>query len=419
MRESRSLEYKESVTGTFLKTVSAYANYGTGEILFGVKDDGTVTGVADAEKTCLDIENRINDSIDPVPDYTLSVNDRTAVITLKVREGLHKPYLYKAKAYRRNDTATIAVDRLELARLILEGQNTAYEELPASTQSLSFRILEEKLKAALHIETFSRDTLKTLGLLKEDTGFNRAAELLADRNEYPGIDMVRFGDSINTILDREMAEHVSVLKQLDCALTMYRKYYQYEQIRGSIREQISVVPEEAFREAVANALVHRTWDVNAPINIAMLPDEVRITSPGSLPKGVSEEEYLRGGISILRNPIIGGVFYRLHLIEKFGTGIRRILDSYRGSESQPSFAIRENSICVVLPVYLKKSDMSPDERKVYQLLKNREMSSSAIMEASGFGKSKTAAILKRLAEKGHITVMGRGRGTKYKRREQP
>ena len=121
MRETRTLEYKETVSNTFLKTVSAYANYGTGVILFGVADNGTVKGIAEPEKVCLDIENRINDSIDPVPDYTLAVEGKPSVIRLTVREGLHKPYLYKAKAYRRNDSATIEADRTELTRLILEG----------------------------------------------------------------------------------------------------------------------------------------------------------------------------------------------------------------------------------------------------------------------------------------------------------
>ena len=117
MRESKYLEYKESVTNTFLKTVSAYANYGSGEIVFGIADDGQIIGINDPEKTCLDIEKRIKDSVDPVPEYTLSINDKTSVITLRVMEGIHKPYFYKTKAYRRNDSATIPVDRLELAEL--------------------------------------------------------------------------------------------------------------------------------------------------------------------------------------------------------------------------------------------------------------------------------------------------------------
>ena len=414
MRESRFLEFKETITNTFLKTVSAFANYGTGEIMFGITDDGTTVGITNAGTACLDIENRINDSIDPIPEYTLAINEKTSVITLRVQEGLHKPYLYKAKAYRRNDTATIAVDRLELARLILEGQNSSFEELPASDQNLSFQTLEKKLIAELHIDSFSKDTLKTLELYREGVGFNKAGELLADQNKYCGIDMVRFGDNISIILDRRTVEHVSILKQFDQALDMFRQYYEYEQIRGSTGEKISLIPEEAFREAVANALVHRTWDIDSHINIAMFQDSIRITSPGSLPRGVGEEEYLRGGISILRNPIIGNVLYRLHMIEKFGTGIRRINDTYQSSMIKPVYTVGENTICIVLPVLQEKNNLLPDEQKVYALLKNREMASSAIMEATGFGKSKTVTILNKLVKEGYIMVTGTGRGTKYK-----
>ena len=280
MRETKDLEYKESVTSTFLKTVSAFANYGTGVILFGVADDGSIKGIAEPEKTCLDIENRINDSIDPVPEYQLSINRKTSVITLRVLEGLHKPYLYKSKAYRRNDSATVAADRLELSRLILEGQNLSFEELPASNQQLSFEILKGRLTAALHIEAFSADTLKTLELYNDETGFNKAGELLADTNDLCGTDIVRFGDSISMILDRAVFEHQSILKQYDLSLEMYRKYYQYEQIKGAFRETVSLIPEEAFREAIANALVHRTWDTNANINVSMFADRIDIASPG-------------------------------------------------------------------------------------------------------------------------------------------
>ena len=157
MRESKRLEYKEAVSNSFLKTVSAYANYGTGEIVFGIMDDGSVKGIGNPKAVCLDIENRINDSIAPVPEYTLRVNPKTSVITLTVFEGLYKPYLYKSKAYRRNDSSTIAVDRLALGRLVLEGQNLSFEELPAENQNLTFRTLEEKLKASLHLQEVTMD----------------------------------------------------------------------------------------------------------------------------------------------------------------------------------------------------------------------------------------------------------------------
>ncbi len=413
MRESKCLEYKESVTNTFLKTVSAYANYGTGEIVFGITDDGETIGLKDPEKACLDIENRINDSIDPVPDYTLSINEKTSVITLRVMEGIHKPYLYKSKAYRRNDTATIAADRLELSRLVLEGQNTSFEELPASEQNLQFEDLKKKLTDVLHIEAFSLDTLKTLELYNDRTGFNKAGELLSDSNSFFGTDIVRFGDNISIILDRETLEHRSLLIQYEQALQMYRKYYQYEQIKGSTRERTILIPEEAFREAIANALVHRMWDINAHINVAMFPDKIEITSPGGLPKGVSKSDFLKGGISILRNRIIASIFFRLHLIERFGTGIRRINESYRSSRVKPSFETTENTIRIILPVMQLNNNLSRDENKVFSALKGRLLSSSVISEETGFGKSKTVTILNKLVKGGYIQVHGNGRGTKY------
>ena len=129
MRETRTLEFKETITNTFLKTVSAFSNYDGGTIVFGIDDDGKIKGLADAKQSCLDIENKINDSISPQPNYTLEIQNNDQTIKLTVKSGLQKPYLYKSKAYKRNDTATIEVDTLEFSRLILEGQNIRFEEL--------------------------------------------------------------------------------------------------------------------------------------------------------------------------------------------------------------------------------------------------------------------------------------------------
>lgn len=413
MRESKNLEFKESVTNTFLKTVSAFANYGTGKILFGVMDNGVVKGIENPEKVCLDIENRINDSLDPVPEYILEINERTSVITLTVSEGLHKPYLYKAKAYRRNDSATVPVDRLSLTRLILEGQNRSFEESVARNQELHFAVLERKLKTVLHLENVTPDTLKTLELYKDGEGFTVAAELLADQNSFSGIDMIRFGDSINILLDRELHERESILTQYDAALSMYRKYYQYEQINGSERETVVLIPEAAYREAVANALVHRTWDVETNIHVEMFPDKIEITSPGGLPQGVTKEEYLRGGLSVLRNRIIGNLFFRLHLIERFGTGIRRIKESYKDNDRKPIFEVFENSIKIMLPVMDSCNALTADENRIYLLIKRKALPSSSLVEETGFGKTKVVSILRRLMDKGYVQSVGNGRGTKY------
>ena len=164
MRETRIVEFKETITNTFLKTVSAFSNYDGGTILFGVDDDGNIKGLPDVKQACLDIENKINDSITPQPDYTLEIQNNDQTIKLTVKSGLQKPYLYKSKAYKRNDTATIEVDTLEFSRLVLDGKNIRFEELPCKDQELSFEILHRKLKETVRIENFDKDTLKTLNI---------------------------------------------------------------------------------------------------------------------------------------------------------------------------------------------------------------------------------------------------------------
>ncbi|MDY6053854.1 MAG: ATP-binding protein [Anaerovibrio sp.] len=414
MKENRVLEFKECITNTFLKTVSAFANFGTGKIYFGVNDTGRDVGIENPQKACLDIENKINDNIQPKPDFSFSINERTNVICLTVLEGSYKPYFYKGKAYRRSDTASIEVDRVELSRLVLEGQNKYYEELSASQQDLHFSILEGKIQTELGIEKLNQEILKTLNLYNDKNGYNHAAELLADANTMPGIDIARFGASENVIMDRIRLKHNSVLWQLDQAMAVYKRYYVAEVIQGAVRQEKQLIPENAFREAIANALVHRTWDVAADIKISMYEDRIEINSPGGLPFGISEAEYLRGQLSMLRNPVLGNVFFRLRYIEMFGTGIRRIKNEYKDMAAQPEFKIYDNSITVVLPLAASRPQLSDDESRVYELFKGGIiLSSSDIAKQLGFGKSKALVLVKNMLAKKVIKVYGQGRGTKY------
>ncbi len=415
MKENRTLEYKESVTSTFLKTVSAYANYQGGQIWFGIADDGTIKGLENTEQACLDIENKINDSIVPQPDFTLSVQHEHQTVCLEIRSGVNKPYLYKSKAYKRNDTATIEVDSYEFRRLVLEGQHKSYEELPSENQNLSFTVLADYLQKITGIENFDTDILRTLNLYSDQSGYNNAAAVLADNSTFPGIDIARFGENISIIQKRATCDNMSILDAYDQALAIYRDYYQYEQITNAERELVERIPEAAFREAVANAIVHRVWDVHAHIQISMFDDRIEIVSPGGLPGGISEQEYLSGRISVLRNPILANICYRLKIVEIFGTGILRIQHTYQKSLRKPVFDIGESSIKITLPVMENAPDLTEAEKHIYQLLsKAMPKSISEISQVSDYGKSKVATILKTLAQKGIVTIEGTGRGTRYR-----
>ena len=414
MRETRILEFKETITNTFLKTVSAFSNYGGGTIIFGVDDDGNIKGLSDTKQACLDIENKINDSISPQPDYMLEIQNNDQTIKLTVKSGLQKPYLYKSKAYKRNDTATIEVDTLEFSRLVLDGKNIRFEELPCKDQKLSFEILHRKLKEIIQIETFTLDTLKTLNLYNDVNGFNNAAGLLADKNHFPGIDMVKFGETISVIQKRAIFENISILDSYEKAINVFRDYYQYEIIQGADRKKIEKIPEAAFREAIANALIHRAWDIDSQIRVAMFDNRIEIISPGGLPSGITEKEYLSGKLSVLRNRNLANVFYRLGFVEIFGTGIIRIKQLYTESLMKPDFEVSENAIKIVLPIFEKNVDLTKDEKEIYRLLSKTTLKQiSEIAPYVSFGRSKTTKLLKNMCQKGVIGIEGNGRGTKY------
>lgn len=414
MRETRTLEFKETITNTFLKTVSAFSNYDGGTIFFGIDDNGKIKALPDVKQACLDIENKINDSISPQPNYILEIQNNDQTIKLTVESGLQKPYLYKSKAYKRNDTATIEVDTLELSRLILEGKNIRFEELPYQEQQLSFDVLHHKLKESIQIETFNQDTLKTLNLYDNINGYNNAAGLLADKNCFPGIDMVKFGENISIIQKRTTFENISVLDVYDKSIAVFRDYYQYEIIQGADRKKIETIPEAAFREAIANALIHRVWDIESQIRVLMFNDRIEIISPGGLPSGITEEEYLSGKLSVLRNRNLANVFYRLGFVEIFGTGITRIKQLYESGLIKPVFEVSENAIKIVLPVFENNLNLTEDERTIYQILSKTMLKSiSEIAPYTPFGRSKITQLLKKMGEKGVIAIEGKGRGTKY------
>lgn len=412
-RETKNLEFKEQVTNTFLKTISAFANYGGGQVVFGINDAGEVVGLENPQAATLVIEEKINNAIEPLPRFTLDIRqDRT--IWVDVQEGPHKPYTYKGKAYQRADSSTVEVSRLELQRLVLAGTHQSFEGLPATEQNLRFATLESELMDRLNVSGLTADVLKTLDLYSDVDGYNRAAALLADRNSFVGIDIARFGESIDIIRERKTFSGISVISQLHQATELFDREYVHEEISGMTRIVKERVPREAFREALANALIHRSWDVAASIKVSMFEDRIEVTSPGGLPPGISEAEYLDGFVSLLRNPILGTVFFRLGYVETFGTGVARIRASYADSHVFPKFRVREQSITVVLPVKTAKARVSARaEQALGTFVEGQKYSRATLDEALGTSPSTTSRIIQELLEAGYIRRTGRGPATSY------
>lgn len=174
-----------------------------------------------------------------------------------------------------------------------------------------------------------------------------------------------------------------------------------------------MIPFDAFREAVANALVHRTWDIKSNTKIEMYPDKIIISSPGGLVADMTKEDYVNGNYSYLRNPIIANVFRRLEIIEAFATGIKRINESYKDSLIKPIYNVTSSAISVTLPI-LEYSDLSDNEKKVLNYIRpNYKYSRSEIETSSGIPKDTLIRTLNSLIDKGLIEKIGKAKATYY------
>ena len=407
MKESKTLEFKEDMTSSFLKTVSAFANFDGGRIIFGIADDGTVKGLRDLDETCLSLENKINDSITPKPEFALKRNAENRTIELIVEPS---------------DTATVEVSRLELNRLTLSGMNLHFDSLPSKVQNLSFKYFLKEVEKTPGLASVGNKALSIFELYAKKGEYNNAAALIADKNQFPGIDIARFGESVNTILERKQFKNISVLEQFDSAMEIFKRNYKYEEISGSRRVQKERIPEKAFREALANALVHRTWDIDSDIRISMHQDRIEISSPGGLPDGLDAEEFMKGRISSFRNPKLGFIFIRLKICEGFATGIQRIKDGYRKTEAEPQFSVTDNSVLVVLPELKRQSTkrttavpyLTLEEKKILDLLDPTIMlSTNELCDHTGYDKQKVLKILKSLRDKQLVLSIGRTRSVRY------
>ncbi len=430
--ESKNVEYKQEYTKSILKTVCAYANFHDGTIAIGIKDNGTIIGVDNIDELKLNIENAINDAIIPKPYYEFEINmvDECQILLINVNKGDHTPYTYQNKSYMRRDTSTVQTDMVMNQNLILAGRNLGYEDLPSSVQALSFTYFELLMRKQIQITSLTEDLMRTLGLF-QNNGYNNAAALLSNENPMDSsiLQMVAFSDNgVGRINDRVTLTSCSILEQFDECMNFYKKHINVgEIIEVAYRKTVEDVPYIAYREAVANMLVHRDYSIAVAARIEFFSDRVEVVSPGGLPIGLSKEEYLEGRISKARNPKISDVFLRLKIIEKLATGIRRIKEQYIDQELKPRFMVSENSVVVVLPfvsessrrhnlkVQNNESFLEGNERQIYEFIMNSPGIKRADIQGQiGLEKSQTIELLNRLRESGRIIKVGNGPSTGYK-----
>ncbi len=267
---------------------------------------------------------------------------------------------------------------------------------------------------------FEQEQKRTLGLVSEDGVFTNLGLLLSDQCTHT-TKLAVFQGSSKTVFKDRAEFSGSLFKQME---DIYAYIDRFSRIRaefpGLKRVDTRDYPPEAVREAMLNAIVHRDYSYSASTFISIFDDRIEYVTLGGLPKEIAMSDVMMG-VSVPRNRRLANIFYRLHLIEAFGTGMLKIKECYAGCPGQPAVEASENAFKITLPnvnyeaeTSVQKKPLSEKEQRILEYISAKPSASRAEIEAAtGLSQSVTVRALKKLLELGLVQKRENGKNTKY------
>lgn len=333
---------------SWLKSVSAFANGEGGTLIFGISDDDEIVGLADAEGDAEKISEDIKSKLDPVPVVNLEPKeiDGKKLVLLHVYPGQETPYYYigdkQRLAFVRIGNESVTADRIQLKSLVLKGSGRTYDSLPSSYkfEDMAFSKLKSVHYKRLQ-RSFEDNEFVSWGIVDENGKLTNAGALLADESpvrqsrifctRWNGLDMTSgLGEAID---DVELEG--CVIGQLQDAVSFVRNNSRKKWWKeNDYREELPDYPERAVTEAIANAIIHRDYmQMGSEVHIDMYDNRMEIYSPGGMMDGKLIQQLNPLMIpSKRRNPLLADFFSRLGLMERRGSGIKKIMDAYKQYE---------------------------------------------------------------------------------------
>ena len=425
--ETENIEFKSQFTEDIYKEVIAFANTDGGIVYVGIDNNGNAVGLTDVDQEYTRITNGIRDAI--MPDVTMFVRftiQENKVVRITVNEGSNKPYYLKGKGlkpsgvYVRQGTSSVPASPEQIRQMIKESDGDTFEEMRSMEQELTF---EEAQRAfSLYGVEWGTEKYRSLGITQKKDGiYTNLALLLSDQCAHT-TKIAVFSDDARTVFRDSKEFTGSIFKQFEDAVNYLALCNKTSSvIKGVIRTDKQDYPEEAIREALLNAIVHRDYSFSGSIIINVTDHKMEFISLGGLLPGLSPED-IRSGISQPRNKNLAEVFHRLRLIESYGTGIRRIFNLYADCPEQPKIEVTPNTFKIVLPNMNAVTAAAPKQaspvtaqmQKVLDYISEHgQITDEEVQSLLGIKKTRAFELMKQLRNMEQIKVVGRGSGKKY------
>lgn len=428
-QESEYVELKEVYVDDIRKEIIAFANTNGGTLYVGVKDDGEVVGVDDIDAVTLQISNSCRDAVKP--DITMFLGYETIAIESKqilavhVQRGVSRPYYLGAKGLKssgvfvRQGTSAAPASDEAIRRMIKETDGDHFEDMRSLNQELTFDEVSRLFR--MKEISFGTPQMKTLGLINAENLYTNLALLLSDQCPHIIKAAAFRGTNRDDFQDRREFNG-SLIKQLNDAYSYLDMRNQTKAtFKGLYRMDEKDYSDKAIREALLNAIEHRDYSFSAPTLISVFSNRMEFVSYGGLAGGVQMEDIMNG-LSVCRNPKLAGVFYRLQLVEAYGTGLPKICSAYSGKNEQPEFNAGPTSFKVVLPnmnvlenTAVKTAAYDGDIEKVLRYMEEcGEVSRNDVEKYLKLSTSTAIRMMKKLKDEDFVTTIGKGKNTRYK-----
>ena len=430
LAESKTIEFKREFTDEIKKTVTAFANSDGGKVYIGVEDDGHVKGITDCDDVMLRVTNAIRDSIRP--DVTLFTEtnveqiDNQPVVVVTIQRGTARPYYLAGKGIRpegvfvRQGASTVPATDAAILNMIKETSGDCYEDARSLNQQLTF----DETAAYFNKKgiAFEDNQKKTLNLIGEDGMYANLALLLADQCCHT-IKLAVFEGDKKTVFKERREFSGSLLHQLEDAYEFIDRFNSTRaEFKGLDRIDMRDYPPEAIRETLLNAIVHRDYSFSGSTLISIFDNRIEFVTIGGLVKGISLNDILLG-VSILRNEHLANIFYRLKLIEAYGTGMPKIMVAYDEYAVKPQIETTDNAFKITLPNTNNKSNpvvqkqtvpLNKREKQILALFNQKEFIVRKDVElTAGISQPTAVILLREMVRKGLIKKIGAGKLIKY------
>ena len=389
----------------------------------------------------MQISNMVRDAVKP--DVTMFIHyetlecDGKAVVAVNIQRGTNRPYYLAKKGLRpegvyvRQGYSSVPATDTAIRQMIKETDGDSFENMRSINQALTFEATKKEFEKRNVV--FGQPQMQTLKIVSADGIYTNLGLLLSEQCLHTIKAAVFEGINQNVFKDRREFSG-SLMQQLN---DVYDYIDFHNQTHATFRKLLRIdtrdYPEVAVREALLNTLVHRDYSFRASTLISIYDDRIEFVSIGGLLPGLELDDLMMG-VSVCRNPHLANVFYRLQLIEAYGTGMKKIMGAYANALVQPKIKTTNNAFKIILPNvnftpkaaevhkdFEKAADLALDsnEEKVLQFLREHLMitrkETQTLLEVS---QSTAGRILKAMVDSGRIKQIGGSRTTRYELRKE-